>query len=356
MIVLVAVVLWLVYLLPSWHGRHQFNAAERNALRLNRALRVLAETSEAPEEVRLELNARTAAAQQKLAKQAQTEREQAELEIARAELKIARADAAAARERARADTVVSRERSRAEVQASREQARVEALAAREQARVDALAARDQARADAAVSRADAAAARERAHVDLAAALAAPAARRARARRRARLVTTVMAAASLGLIGWGAVQIIAGAGQLMLWAGVAVFAGCAVTLNRMSVVQRRAAARAVPIAVVQTVASAPGTIMDPDRPSWTPRELPRPLTASAGSRAAAVLDGAAAHDALRRAALDDAIRERAAQAAPPSIDTARRARPAAGDTFAGPADDERIEAHVRSLLERRASGQ
>ncbi|MBF9336386.1 large exoprotein, partial [Microbacterium lacticum] len=103
-IVLVAVVLWLVYLLPSWQGRHQFNAAERNAVRLNQALRILAETSETPQEVRLELNARTALAQQRLARQAQAEREKADLERARAELSLAkaqaRADAAAARDRA----------------------------------------------------------------------------------------------------------------------------------------------------------------------------------------------------------------------------------------------------------------
>ena len=71
-VVLVAVALWMIYLLPSWHGRHQFNAAERNAVRLNQALRVLAETSETPQEVRLELTARTAMAQQRLARQAQT--------------------------------------------------------------------------------------------------------------------------------------------------------------------------------------------------------------------------------------------------------------------------------------------
>ncbi|MFT4214453.1 MAG: large exoprotein, partial [Microbacterium sp.] len=105
-VVLVAVVLWLIYLLPSLYGRHQFNAAERNAVRLNQALRVLAETSETPEEVRLELTARTALAQQRLARRAQAEREQAELEQARAELAIAklqaRAEAAAAREAAEA--------------------------------------------------------------------------------------------------------------------------------------------------------------------------------------------------------------------------------------------------------------
>ena len=76
-IVLVAVLLWLVYLLPSWHSRRQFDAAERNAVRLNQALRVLAETSEMPQEVHLELNARTAMAQQRLARQALAQRESA---------------------------------------------------------------------------------------------------------------------------------------------------------------------------------------------------------------------------------------------------------------------------------------
>ena len=72
-IVLVAALLWLVYLLPSWASRRQYDAAERNAVRLNQALRVLAETSETPEEVRLELNARTALAQQRLARRALVE-------------------------------------------------------------------------------------------------------------------------------------------------------------------------------------------------------------------------------------------------------------------------------------------
>ncbi len=75
-IVLVAALLWLVYLLPSLASRRQYDAAERNAVRLNQALRVLAETSETPEEVRLELNARTALAQQRLARRALVEREE----------------------------------------------------------------------------------------------------------------------------------------------------------------------------------------------------------------------------------------------------------------------------------------
>ncbi|KAB1867403.1 hypothetical protein [Microbacterium algeriense] len=100
-IVLVAVLLWMLYLLPSWRGRFQYNAAERNAVRLNQALRVLAETSETPAEVRIELNARTALAQQKLAKRVQSEREAAELEALREELAATRADPVIRRARAR---------------------------------------------------------------------------------------------------------------------------------------------------------------------------------------------------------------------------------------------------------------
>lgn len=100
-IVLVAVLLWMLYLLPSWRGRYQYSAAERNAVRLNQALRVLAETSETPNEVRLELNTRTALAQQKLAKRVQSEKEAAELVRLREELAAAQADPALRQARAR---------------------------------------------------------------------------------------------------------------------------------------------------------------------------------------------------------------------------------------------------------------
>jgi len=100
-IVLVAVLLWMLYLLPSWRGRYQYNASERNAVRLNQALRILAETSETPDEVRLELNARTALAQQKLAKRVQSEKEAAELVRLREELAAAQADPALQQARAR---------------------------------------------------------------------------------------------------------------------------------------------------------------------------------------------------------------------------------------------------------------
>ncbi|TXK14356.1 large exoprotein [Microbacterium saccharophilum] len=327
-VVLVAVVLWMVYLLPSWHSRHQYNAAERNAVRLNQALRVLAETSQTPDEVRLELNARTALAQQKLARRAQAERESAELEGARAELETARAEA---------------EVVRAEAEIARAQARAEAEIARARAA------------------AGAAAARERAAAEAAAAASAPAVRRARARRRARLICTLVGIAAIGFAGWGAVIVVTTGSQLLLWAGAAVAVACGGMLQRMSTVQRRAAGRVVAVAdgAQRSAAAVQDVALGSEREAWTPRELPRPLTASAGSRAAAVLDAAAAREDLRRAALDEAMRERAEAAAPPSLDEARRTRAAAAEPdFAamGRVDDAEIEAHVRRLLERRASGQ
>ena len=284
-IVLVAVLLWLVYLLPTWASRHQFDAAERNAVRLNQALRVLAETSETPHEVQLELNARTAMAQQKLARRALAHREQTALEQARTELEQARDERAAAR-------------------------------------------------------------------------ALPSARRARARRRTRLFLTVTALAAIGVGVWGAWEVITTGAQLILWSAVGVAAVCGLLLHRM----RRVGARAVGrIATTDAASHEPRDVQDValagDRsPGWAPRELPRPLAASAGSRAAAVLDAAAAREALRQAALEDAVRQRAAELQPPSIDTARTARRAASaPAFAGKADDAEIEAHVRELLRSRAAG-
>jgi hypothetical protein len=283
-IVLVAVLLWLVYLLPSWHSRRQFDAAERNAVRLNQALRVLAETSETPQEVRLELNARTALAQQRLARRAIAEREYTALEQARIDLQLARDERAAARQ-------------------------------------------------------------------------APAARQARARRRTRLTLTFFALVAIGVALWGGWQVVATGSQLLLWTGVGVAAVCALLLQRMTRVGARAVTRvAMTDAAPREARALQDVALPTDRRSWAPRELPRPLTGSAGSRAAAVLDAAAAREALRQAAVEEAARQRAAQAQPPSIDAARTARRAAAASEfvrTGPVDDAEIEAHVRRLLASRA---
>ncbi|MFG6474988.1 large exoprotein [Microbacterium sp. P06] len=304
-IVAVAVVLWLVYLLPSWHSRHQYTSAERNAVRLNQAIRVLAETSETPQEVRLELSARSALAQQKLARRAQEQNAQAELAIARARLDVEREQSAAEREAARAELAAAREIARARHAASR---------------------------------------------------ALPAARRARARRMFRLTTTSVAFVALAVTGVGIWQAAIGASAALVWVGSLVTAMCVLALHRIS----RVAARSVEIPVAAPVARAAGAVQDVSleiarAAAWTPRELPRPLVSSAGSRAAAVLDEQAAREALRAAAREEAQRTIAAQQAPPSIETARVARRSEFSRM-GYVDDAEIEAHVRHLLERRASGQ
>ncbi|MFF2488077.1 large exoprotein [Microbacterium sp. NPDC058062] len=331
-IVLVAVALWLVYLLPSWHSRRQFDAAERNAVRLNQALRVLAETSETPEEVRLELNARTAAAQQKLAKRALAEREHAALEGARVDLEIAKGEREAAEAAARIGV---------------ERARTDRVAAEAAARVDL----ERARAE----RAQAAAA---ARSDLASVRSLPAARRARARRRFRLAATFAGVIGLGIAVWGVYETITAGAQTLMWAGAGLVAASGLILHRLSRVAARAVSRATD-AAPRRIAELQDVALEREQREWAPRDLPRPLTASAGSRAAAVLDGEAARAALRQAALEEAMAARAAAQQPPSIDVARTARTASVESeYArmGYVDDAEIEAHVRQLLTRRAAGE
>ncbi len=61
MIIALAAVLWLAYLVPTWLRRREYLATERNALRLQQTLRIMAETAEVPQEVRVETTARNAA-------------------------------------------------------------------------------------------------------------------------------------------------------------------------------------------------------------------------------------------------------------------------------------------------------
>ena len=74
-IFVVAALLWAAVLVPAWTRRREFRAAEKNALRLQRTLRILAETAEVPQEVRLEATAREALAHEKLLRTAQRQQE-----------------------------------------------------------------------------------------------------------------------------------------------------------------------------------------------------------------------------------------------------------------------------------------
>ena len=90
-IIVLAALLWLAYLVPSWLRRREYLATERNALRLQQTLRILAESAEIPEAIRVEATARSAARQEKVLRE-QLQRTEA---VARAQ------DAAAARAAAR---------------------------------------------------------------------------------------------------------------------------------------------------------------------------------------------------------------------------------------------------------------
>lgn len=108
----IAAALWILYLIPTWRRRSEYIATERNAVRLQQTLRILAETAEVPDEIRIEASARGVAEQQRVlkkhrAEQAATAKAEAEA-LARklkAEARATSADATAltlARSRRRA--------------------------------------------------------------------------------------------------------------------------------------------------------------------------------------------------------------------------------------------------------------
>lgn len=107
-LIAVAAALWLVYLVPMWRRRAEYLATERNAIRLQQTLRIMAHTAEVPQEVRAELTARDVAAQRRTLAARQREEEA-----------IARAREAAAQRALRARLAESAPGFVAEVDAAR---------------------------------------------------------------------------------------------------------------------------------------------------------------------------------------------------------------------------------------------
>ena len=70
-VVALAAVLWFVYLVPTWLKRREYLATERNAVRLQQTMRIMAESAELPAVVRVEATARTVAAQERALRQQQ---------------------------------------------------------------------------------------------------------------------------------------------------------------------------------------------------------------------------------------------------------------------------------------------
>lgn len=92
-ILLVALaLLWVVVLVPSWAHRRQQRVATQHAARIQRTVRLLAETAELPEEHVLEANAKEAFKQQRLLKEARERQavlDRLEREKRRAEQRLA---------------------------------------------------------------------------------------------------------------------------------------------------------------------------------------------------------------------------------------------------------------------------
>lgn len=299
-IVFVVAVLWLVYLLPTWQTKMRYNAAERNAVRLNQALRVLAESSETPGEVRVELSRQEAAKQWRLVKRLEAEDDRLREEYDQAEVERRRRENEAKLARTKRDAEAS--------QLARE------IAAEER------------RQELAALRTD------------------PRLRRARARRRVRLAATALAVTGLVVSAVGAWQFAMTSTWTLLAAGAATLVLALGMHRRMATVAARAARR-LPV----TVEAAPvrveprSQILDSADRGWTPRPLPAPLTATAGSRASDAVDAARERDRVAQAAREDAARERIARRQEPVPFVARDA------------GDAEIERHVRELLARRAVG-
>lgn len=62
----IAAALWFAYLIPTWMRRREYLDTERTATRLQQTLRVMAETAELPDQVRVEVTSREAARAERL--------------------------------------------------------------------------------------------------------------------------------------------------------------------------------------------------------------------------------------------------------------------------------------------------
>jgi len=297
-VVALAAALWLAYLIPTWLRRREYMATERNAVRLQQTLRILAEAAEVPEEIHVEATARDIAETQKALRKVQQRavaeaKERAAL-AARAEAQLLAEKKAAAEAEARA-----------EAQAS---AQARAWAAAE-ARARVAATRE--RTEAAARKARAAGAVLPANV-------------ARGIRRGRILSTGVLLAGIIVFALGA---FAGWAIVPLVIGAALFVGALGALARLAkrVTDARRATRLLArgadagasalydhaeydVSTTQLVEAEETAVAEP----WTPRPLPRPLHLSRGTAAAATMASISAAAELRRAAGKAELEERAAE--------------------------------------------
>ncbi|NQX29492.1 hypothetical protein HQQ81_19270 [Microbacteriaceae bacterium VKM Ac-2854] len=274
-----AAALWVVYLIPTWLRRRSFLATERNAVRLQQTLRILAETAEVPEHVRAEATAREVAAQQRTLRATETRR--------RAEEK------AQAMELAQAEKAAREALHRVAVQTRRSaQTGTSALRWRQSAALGVLLG---------------------------------------------LIGGIVGLVLLAFGGSWLVPVIAGA---VFTAGLGTLIMLAPGRKRGTVAAAAPAERAQaeyrPAEVFEAEIAHPDTDVietisaEEQAPGWTPQPLPKPLYLSRGSVAASAMASIDAVERMRAAAAEAELAQRAAAAAPEvaPIRAPRQAAPAA----------------------------
>lgn len=279
------VLLWFVWLIPGLRRQHKYRATARNAERLQRTLRVLAENGDGPTEITVDASPEDVAEQKRILREA--ELREGTSRRARRAAALATWRVRLARQRVRrAQAATSKHEERRRMQERRMQQRSEET---------------QPGQPAAGTRA----------VQLAS-----------ARRRARLAATAVLLLSVPMLGAGVAAVVGGSGATLLLSGL-VLAGLAVAaLARMAIVAERAAQRMSGMPVVAEQAE-PAPLYDQDagrleepriashRPLWTAEPLPEALQSTQGSLADETLARAEAQEALRQAARAQVMAEMAA---------------------------------------------
>jgi len=272
-----AAVLWVAYLIPTWMRRRSYNATERNAVRLQQTLRILAETAEVPEHVRAEATAREVALQQRTLRATETRRR--------------------AEEKAQAMELAQAEK------AAREALRRASATTEQSTRTQPGVLRWRQGAAAAV-----------------------------------LVGVVAGLVGLVMLPFGGTAVVPWLGALLLVAGVATLLVLAPGRRRAaapaaevstSVPVSRRPAEVFEAELAQDAPAEAESAVAEEAPSWTPKPLPKPLYLSRGTVAASAMASIDAVERLRAAAAEAELAQRAAAAAPEvaPIRTPRTAAPA-----------------------------
>jgi hypothetical protein len=259
--------LWLVYLIPTWLRRREYLATERNAVRLQQTLRVLAETAEVPVAIRAEATARSVVQQQRTLRQAQQ---------------------LAARE-ARAIEAAHRARDAAQLR------RAERIADAQPAVAAVVSAR---------------------------------ARAARRLRRTRGLTSLVLVSAIVAIGvqlslMAATGVAAGAWAVLAFSAVAGATSIGL-LGRLAAVSRSRAALRAERAPLRRTMSTAAPVVERVETTWTPIPMPKPLYLSRAVMDNVVIEADLAAAELQAAAAEADARLRAAQA---TVTPFRRAEPA-----------------------------